>query len=135
MSAPQGLASFGMSSALDVTKQIDRAVARALVEVPQLAPLNIVVGLDLRGRGDVQQFRVALPGPEVKRGVAADAKISLEMPRKLFNEMSQDASISEWREAFARGHIKATGIAQYLKLIERVVALAEERAHTRKVRH
>src|SRR5258708_2752378 len=122
-----------MSSATEVTEQIERTLERVLEEVPKLAPLKLIVGLELHGRGDVQQYRVALPGPEVSKGVAGDAKVRIEMPRAFFNEMAKDARVADWREAFTYGRAKATGIAQYLQLIERVVDLAQERANTRKV--
>jgi hypothetical protein len=106
---------------------IERAVTRFLDEVPALKPMKLVAALDLRGRGDTQQFRVELPGPKVTRQVAADAKVRLEMRREFFNEMAKDAKVADWREAFAYGQAKASGPVQILQLVERVVDKQEER--------
>ena len=52
----------------------------------------------------------------------------VECRRDFFNLMVENgARIADWREAFHNGRIKATGVDQYLKLIERVVAKQEER--------
>jgi hypothetical protein len=124
-----------VSSTTDTRAQIEGAIKRFLDEVPALAPLKVVIGLDLRARGDTQQFRVELPGPKITKDVAADAKIRLEMPRAFFNEMAKDAQVADWREAFHYGQAKATGVSQYLRLIEQVVERHEERARTRRARH
>ena len=47
-----------MSSATDTKDLIETGVRRFLEEVPALQPLKLVVGLELRGRGDVQLYRV-----------------------------------------------------------------------------
>ncbi|MEA2144778.1 MAG: hypothetical protein QOG59_365, partial [Solirubrobacteraceae bacterium] len=44
-------------------------------------------GLELRGRGDVQLYRVELPGPKVTKDIASDAKVRLEVQRARFNEL------------------------------------------------
>jgi hypothetical protein len=76
-----------------------------------------------------------MPAPKVTKDAAVDAKIRIEVPRAFFNEMAKDGRVADWREAFTYGQAKATGIEQYLRLIERVVDRQEERARTRKVRH
>jgi hypothetical protein len=124
-----------VSSTADAKSLIDSAIKRFLDEVPALAPLKLVVGVDLRGRGDIQQYRVELPGPKITKGAAPDAKVRIEMPRAFFNEMAKDAKVPDWREAFHYGQAKATGVPQYLRLIEQVVERQEERARTRKARH
>jgi hypothetical protein len=100
--------------------------------VPALAPLKLVAQLELRGRGDVQQYRVELPGPKVTKAIANDAKVTLTIPRSLFNELATKGHIRDWRAAFDHGDAKATGIEQVLKLIVNVVERQEERARTRK---
>jgi hypothetical protein len=102
--------------------------------VPALQPLKLVAGLDLRGRGDVQQYRVELPGPKVTKDIAADAKVRVEVQRARFNELATKGHVSDWREAFAHGEAKATGIDQVMKLIVNVVDRQEERSRTRKAR-
>jgi hypothetical protein len=111
----------------DAIELIELAVTRFLEEVPALKPMKLVAEVDLRGRGDTQQFRVEMPGPVVTRGVAADAKVRIEMPRAFFNEMAKDAKIADWREAFMYGQAKASGPTQILQLIERVVDKQENR--------
>jgi hypothetical protein len=102
-------------------------VTRFLDEVPALKQMKMVAQVDPRGRGDVQQFRVELPGPKVTKDVAADARVRIEMPRAFFNEMAKDARVADWREAFTYGQAKASGPTQILQLIERVVDKHEER--------
>jgi hypothetical protein len=115
---------------------IDRAARSFLDEVPALKPLTLVVGIDLHGRGDTQQFRLQLPELEVTKDIGADARIRLEMRREFFNAMVEHgARVPDWREAFQHGHAKATGVEQYMRLIINVVERQEERNRTRKARH
>ena len=102
--------------------------------MPALAPLKLVLGLELRGRGDIQIYRVELPGPVVTKAVPSDAKVNLEVPRALFNELATKGHVQDWREAFERGEAKATGIDQVMKLIVNVVERQEERSRTRRAR-
>jgi hypothetical protein len=103
--------------------------------VPSLQPLKLVASLELRGRGDIQQYRVELPGPKVSKAMASDAKVTLEVPRARFNELATKGHIRDWREAFEHGDAKATGIDQILRLIVSVVERQEERSRTRKATH
>jgi hypothetical protein len=114
---------------------IETAIDRFLEEVPALAPLKLVFAVELRGRGDVQMYRVELPGPKITKGIAEDARVRVEMPRSFFNVMAQEAHIADWREAFMYGKAKATGVDQILKLIVHVVEKQEERQRTRRARH
>ena len=121
--------------AADAKELIERAARSFLEEVPALKPLRLVVGVDLRGRGDVQQFRLELPELEVRKDIAADARVRVDMRREFFNAMVEhEAKVPDWREAFAHGQAKATGVDQYLRLIATVVDRQEERNRTRKVR-
>jgi len=119
----------------DAKTLIELAVERFLEEVPALAPLKLVFAVELRGRGDVQMYRVELPGPEVTKDIASDARVRVEMPRSFFNVMAKEAHIAEWREAFTYGQAKASGVDQILKLIVHVVEKQEERQRTRRARH
>lgn len=123
-----------MSSAADTRALIETGVRRFLEEVPALAQLKLVVGLELRGRGDVQLYRVELPGPVVTKDVASDAKVRLSVSRSHFNELAAEGQVRHWREAFEHGHVRASGSEQILKLVEHVVARQEERGRTRKAR-
>ena len=102
--------------------------------MPALQQLKLVAGLELRGRGDVQMYRVELPGPKVTKDIAADAKVRLVISRSHFNALATKGHIRDWREAFDKGDAKATGVDQILKLIANVVERQEERARTRKAR-
>jgi len=120
----------------DTREQIAKALANVAEEVPALAPLKLTFSLVLRGRGDIQQFRVELPGPKITKEVATDARVTVEMPRSFFNVMAEEgARVADWREAFHYGQAKATGVPQLLKLIERVVEMHEERTRVRRARH
>ena len=118
----------------DAKTLIETAINRFLEEVPALAPLKLVFAVELRGRGDVQMYRVELPGPKITKGIAEDARVRVEMPRSFFNVMAQEAHIADWREAFMYGKAKATGVDQILKLIVHVVEKQEERQRTRRAR-
>ena len=118
--------------ATDTKSLIETAVNRFLEEVPALQKLKLVAGLELRGRGDVQMYRVEMPGPKVTKDIAADAKVNLAVQRAQFNELATKGHVADWREAFAHGEAKATGIDQVLKLIVNVVERQEERSRTRR---
>jgi len=119
----------------DAKTLIERAVRSFLEEVPALKPLTLVVGIDLHGRGDTQQFRLQMPDVEVTKDIGADARIRVEMRREFFNAMVEHgARIPDWREAFIHGQAKATGVDQYMRLIVNVVERQEERNRTRKAR-
>jgi hypothetical protein len=102
--------------------------------VPALVNLKLVVGLELRGRGDVQIYRVELPGPKVSKDVPSDAKVTLSVSRSHFNELATKGHVRDWREAFQHGDAKATGIEQVMKLIVNVVDRQDERSRTRKAK-
>ena len=124
-----------MSATTDAKAQIEQALAGILEEVPALAPLKLVFAVVLRGRGDVQRFRVELPERKITKEVAVDARVTVEMPRAFFNVMvGEGAKIADWREAFHYGQAKATGVPPILKLIERVVEMQEERTRVRRAR-
>ena len=120
----------------DAKTLIEQAVRSFLEEVPALKPMTLVVGVDLHGRGDTQQFRVELPEVAVTKDIAADARVRLDMRRDFFNLMVEHgAKVADWREAFEHGRAKATGVDQYLKLIVNVIERQEERNRTRRARH
>ena len=121
----------------DAKTLIETAIRRFVEEVPALAPLKLVFAVELRGRGDVQMYRVELRGYDdfdVVKGIGEDARVRVEMPRSFFNVMAKEAHIADWREAFTYGQAKATGVDQILKLIAHVVEKQEERQRTRRAR-
>jgi hypothetical protein len=113
---------------------IEEAVLKFQKEVPALQKLKLVIELELRGRGDIQLFRVEVPGPKVTRDIASDAKVRLSVPRSHFNELADEGKVRQWREAFESGTVKASGPAEILKLIQNVIEKQEERTRTRKLR-
>ena len=113
---------------------IEGAVKTFQQQVPALQKLKLVIELELRGRGDIQLFRVEVPGPKVTRDIASDAKVRLSVPRSHFNELATEGRVRDWREAFESGTVKASGPAEILKLIQNVVEKQEERGRTRKLR-
>ena len=124
-----------VSSPTDAKTQIETAIARFVEEVPALKPLKLIFAIELRGRGDVQQFRVELPGPKITKDSAPDAKVRVEMARAFFNEMAKDARIADWQDAFRYGQAKAHGVPQILQLVAHVVELQEERNRLRRAKH
>ena len=119
----------------DAPQLIQQAVRGVVEEVPALKPLKLVVGIDLHGRGDVQQFRLQMPEIEVTKDIGADAKVRIEMRRDFFNLMVEHgAKVADWEQAFVEGRAKATGVAQYLKLIATVVERQQERNRLRRAR-
>ena len=118
----------------DAKDLIEQAAGRFVEEVAALAPMKLVVGVELRGRGDVQHFRLELPGGKVTRGPAADARVRVDMRREFFNVMAREAKIADWIEAFTYGQAKASGPDQILRLIVSVVERQLERERTPKAR-
>ena len=108
--------------------------ARFVGEVPALEPIKLVVGVELRGRGDVQQFRLEMPDLKVTKGPAADARVRVDMRREFFNVMAREGKVADWVEAFTYGQAKASGPEQFLRLIVNVVDKHQERQRMRKAR-
>jgi hypothetical protein len=119
----------------DAKTLIEVAVKRFLTEVPSLEPIKLIVGVELRGRGDTQQFRLEMPAVKVTKGPAADARVRVEMRREFFNVMAREAKVPDWVEAFTYGQAKASGPEQIMKLIRNVVERQQERERTPKARH
>ena len=118
----------------DAKALIELATRRFIEEVPALEPIKLVVGVELRGRGDVQHFRLEMPGVNVTKGPATDARVRVDMRREFFNVMAKEAKVPDWIEAFTYGQAKASGPEQFLRLIVNVVDRQQERHRTRKAR-
>jgi len=118
----------------DARALIEQATRRFLEEVPALEPIKLVVGVDLRGRGDTQQFRLEMPGVKVSKDAALDAKVRVDMRREFFNVMAREGKVPDWVEAFTYGQAKGSGPEQFLKLIVNVVERQQERERTPKAR-
>ena len=77
----------------DAKALIELATRRFIEEVPALEPIKLVVGVELRGSGDVQQFRLEMPGCKVTKGPAADARVRVDMRREFFNVMAREGKV------------------------------------------
>jgi hypothetical protein len=113
---------------------IHQAIARIQREVPALANLKMVLGLELRGRGDTQLYRVELPGPKVSKGYADDERLHVSIPRSHFNELAADGTIRHWHEAYDHGHVRIEGDPRIQQLVGQVIAKQEARSKLRKAR-
>ena len=102
--------------------------------MPALQKLKLVFGLELRGRGDVQLYRVELPGPKISKGMGDDERVHVSVPRSHFNELAADGKASHWHEAYDLGHVKVEGDPNIQKLVGQVIAHAEARAGLRRAR-
>ncbi len=124
-----------MSSSADTKSLIETAITRFLDEVPALQPLKLTFALELHGRGDVQVYRIQLPGPKIDKDDAPEARVRLSVPRADFNHLATEGKVKSWRKSFELGHAKAEGQEQLLKLIANVVEKQEQRQSLRKAKH
>lgn len=120
--------------AADTKALIETAVSRFQEEVPALQKLKLVFGLELKGRGDIQLYRVELPGPKISKDLAQDERILVQIDRPEFNELAERGTIKSYRKAVETGQIKAVGDANVKKLIAQVVERQEQRLRLKKVR-
>jgi len=109
------------------------AVERFQAEVPALQKLKLVFGLELKGRGDVQLYRVELPGPKISKDLAQDERVLVQIDRAQFNELAERGTLKSYRKAAETGHIKATGDSNVKKLVVQVVERQEQRSRLKKV--
>jgi hypothetical protein len=111
---------------------IRTAVTRFQEEIPALQNLKLVIGLELRGRGDIQLYRVEVPGPKVSKDLSRDERVLVEVDRATFNELAERGTVKSYRKAYETGHIKVEGDSNVLKLIAQVVERQEQRARLKK---
>src|SRR3977135_3257041 len=109
-----------MASTADLSQT---AVERFQAEVPALQKLKLVFGLELKGRGDIQLYRVELPGPKIKKDLSQDERVLVQVDRAQFNELAEKGTLKSYRKAVETGHIKATGDSN----VNKIVAHAGER--------
>ena len=119
-----------MASTADL---IRTAVERFQEEVPALANLKLVFGLELKAKHDIQLYRVEVPGPKITKDLAQDERILVEIDRPQFNELAERGTLKSYRRAWETGHIKASGDSNVKKLIGQVVEKQEQRARLKKV--
>jgi hypothetical protein len=106
----------------DTRSLIRQAVERLQEEVPALRKLKLVVRLELRARGtDVPIWRVEVPGPEISRDPAGDARIDISVARSHFNELAAEGRLRDWADAYERGYVRVSGDAAVTKLLGNVI--------------
>ena len=103
-------------------EMISTALDGLMNEVPALKKLKLVFGLDIRAKGDIQTYRVELPGPEISKGRGEDERCRIEIDRPTFNSLADPKSgLSVYRRAVEDGHIRFEGDANVAKLVAKVV--------------
>jgi hypothetical protein len=106
----------------DTRSLIRQAVERLQEEVPALKQLKLVVRLELRARGtDVPIWRVEVPGPQISRDPAGDARIDISVARSHFNELATEGRLRHWADAYERGHVRVSGDAAVTRLLGNVI--------------
>jgi hypothetical protein len=108
------------------------AVRNLAREVPALDRLKLVIRLELRGRGDVQVYRVRVPGPEIKKGEPDDARLEVAIPRADFNRLAEKGSLTDWREAYETGRVKVRGDREIVRLLATVIERQMARTRLKK---
>jgi hypothetical protein len=108
------------------------AVRNLARDVPALGRLKLVIRLELRGRGDVQVYRVRVPGPEISKGEPEDARLEVAIARADFNHLAEKGSILDWREAFDSGHVKVRGDREIQRLLATVIERQMARTRLKK---
>ena len=103
-------------------------------EVTALKKLKLVFGLDIRAKGDVQTYRVELPGPEVTKGRGDDERCRVEIERQAFNTLADPKSgLAAYRRAVEDGQVRFEGDQNVARLVAKVVETHEQRASLKKV--
>ena len=110
---------------------IETAYQRFISELPALDKLKLVVRLELRGRGDVQVFRVRLPGRRSRRASPRTRASRSSLSRRT-STSSHEGTLEHWHKAYEHGDIKVGGDPQVIKLVGTVIERHEARARLRK---
>ena len=118
-----------MPSAADLIRE---AVARVQEEAPALGNLKLVFGLELRGRGDIQAYRIEVPGPRISKGFGDDERLHVSVSRSHFNELATKGRLLDWREAYDLGQVKVEGDPDVRRLIGTVIERQLARARLKR---
>ena len=113
---------------------IASAYQKLILEIPALDKLKLVIRVELRGRGDVQVFRVQTPGPQITKVDPDDARVDVSIPRSHFNELAEDGDLTHWRDALEHGELKVGGDPDVVKLLGTVIGKHMARTQFKKVR-
>jgi hypothetical protein len=108
------------------SEKIAVTVGRVQQQVPKLANLKLVFGVELTsggltGPGKSDRFRVELPGPAVSEGDAEDARLQLSIPRTMFEILAAEGQLVDWREAFHYGHLRVRGDSRVQRLLGQAI--------------
>jgi hypothetical protein len=111
-----------MASSADL---VTVAVQRFQRQVPTLANLKLVVGLELTAGGlaggEPERFRVQVPGPKVTGGPGDDERLVLRIPKAMFGVLAEEAELADWREAYFYGHLQVEGDDRVKRLLGRSI--------------
>ena len=107
-------------------EQIAAVVARVQGQVPKLANLKLVFGVELTsggltGPGKSERFRVELPGPEISEGAGDDERLMVSIPQTMFRVLADEGQLVDWREAFIYGHLKVEGDQRVQRLLGQAI--------------
>ena len=115
----------------DTKALIAQAVERLQAEVPSLAQLTLVLRLELRAHGgDAPIWRVEVPGPEIRRDPAADARLDVTISRPEFNQLATEGTVKQWASAYEHGHVRVTGDSAVMRLLGSVFERQLSRARS-----
>jgi hypothetical protein len=64
---------------------------------------------------------VEVPGPQITKDPAGDARLDISVARSHFNELAKDGRLRDWAEAYERGHVKVSGDSAVIKLLGNVI--------------
>jgi hypothetical protein len=107
-------------------EKITRAITRVQAEVPKLAGLKLVFGLELTvggltGPGKSERYRIELPGPKISEGAGEDERLLITIPRTMFDLLADEGRLVDWREAFHTKHLKVSGDSRVMRLVGRAI--------------
>jgi hypothetical protein len=105
----------------DTRSLIRQAVERFGQEVPALQQLKLVIRLELRSHGEVPIWRVEVPGPQISKDPAGDARLDVSVDRPQFNQLASEGRLKDWVEAWEHGHVRVSGEGAVVKLIANVI--------------
>lgn len=105
----------------DSRTAVEIALKQLLEHVPALKPLKLIAAAEVQGGRDIQLIRVVMPGPQVTKAIAPDARVTLTIRRDLLNEMIELNDLQAWIRAWDHGKFRVSGVQEYLKLIGQVI--------------
>lgn len=115
-------------SQVDTKSQLEEAGQRFISAVPALAPLALIVNVDLQAKGDHQIYKLTFPGPSVEKSDGKPAMIDVLVMRQDFNDIIDPRKgMTEWIEAYDQGKIKITGEGGMVKLVAKVIEKQQRR--------